>query len=191
MRHAIALVLALACAFAGATARAEGTRFDLREVFPSGSVGSLTITGSFTGELENGRISGISDISLFRDGQAFRGNGSLYTFHFDVKTRSWRPGGYLSLDGSANNIMFIDTDYGAGDSSFVNYFYSVTGLGNAAFQPSYYRYRVPETTHLTVWQAPPAAAGVPEPAAWALLVIGFGALGAAMRHRPARSRQAA
>lgn len=146
----------------------------------------MTITGSFMGELENGRISNFSDIHLFRDGQAFRGNGSLYTFQFDAQSRGWSQGGYLSLDGSANNIMFIDTDYGAGDASFFNYFYSVTGLGNAAFQPSYYRYRVPATTQLTVRQLAPAAAGVPEPSAWALLVVGFGALGSAMRRRGAR-----
>lgn len=182
LRHAIALLLVSACVLAGAPARAASTRFEFREIFPTGSAGSLTITGSFMGEFENGRISKLSDIHLFRDGVAFRGNGALYTFQFDAKRRSWREGGYLSLDGSANNIMFIDTNYGGGDASFYNYFYSVTGLGNAAFQPSFYRYRVPETTRLTVWRQP-AAAGVPEPSAWALLVIGFGALGAAMRVR--------
>lgn len=185
LRHAIALIVTVACAIAGAPAHAESTRFEFREVFPTGSVGSVTITGSFIGELEDGRISGLSDIHLFRDGQAFRGNGALYTLQFDAKTRGWREGGYLSLDGSANNIMFIDTDYGAGDSAFFNYFYSVTGLGNAAFQPSYYRYRVPETTRLAVRRAAVAAA-VPEPSVWALLVLGFGALGAAMRRRPAK-----
>jgi hypothetical protein len=181
----------LACASAGASARAESTRFNFSEVFPTGSVGSLTISGSFMGSLENGRISGLSDVTLFRDGQAFRGSGALYTFQFDAKSRQWREGGYLTLDGSANNIMFIDTNYGAGDASFFNYFYSVTGLGNAAFQPSFYRYRVPQTTQLTVRQAVPVAVGVPEPSAWALLVIGFGALGSAMRRRPATPVRAA
>lgn len=181
LKYAIAILWFLASVFAGASARAESTRFEFRETFPTGSAGSLTITGSFIGEFENGRISNLTDIHLFRDGVAFRGNGVLYTFQFDARRRSWNAGGYLSLDGSANNIMFIDTDYGAGDSSFYNYFYSVTGLGNAAFQPSFYRYRVPETTNLTLWQQ--AAAGVPEPSAWALLVIGFGCLGAAMRGR--------
>lgn len=148
-----------------------------------GSVGGVTITGTFQGDLAGGRITNLSNVSLFRDGRAFRGNGTLYTLQFDFKTRRWQEGGYLSLDGSANNIMFIDTDYGAGDSGFFNYFYSVTGLGNAAFQPSYYRYRVPQTTRMTVIQVPDLAQGVPEPAAWALLVIGFGAAGAAMRRR--------
>jgi hypothetical protein len=186
LRHAIALSVGLACAFAGASARAESAHFEFRELFPTGSVGSVTITGSFNGEIENGRITKLTDIQLYRDGVAYRGSGSLYTFQFDAKSRSWNEGGYLSLDGSANNIMFIDTDYGAGDAGFFNYFYSVTGLGNAAFQPSYYRYKVPQTTQLTVWQQPAVLPSVPEPSAWALLVIGFGALGAAMRRRGTR-----
>lgn len=33
-----------------------------------------------------------------------------------------------------------------------------------------------------------SAAGVPEPAAWALLILGFGAIGAGMRRRPAPMR---
>lgn len=186
MRHAIALSVALACAAAGAQARAQSTRFAFSQFFPTGSAGSLTITGSFTGELQDGRITGLSDVYLYRDGVAFRGNGALYTLQFDARTRSWREGGWLSLDGSANNIMFIDTDYASGDASFFNYFYSVTGLGTAAFQPSYYRYKLPEA-NLSVWRADVAAA-VPEPSAWALLVLGFGTLGAAMRRRHPRRR---
>lgn len=180
LKHPIALALALSCALAGGPTHAASTRFEFREFFPSGSVGSLSISGSFAGELVDGRITGISDVELFRDGNAFRGNGALYTFQFDAKTRSWREGGYLSLDGSDNNIMFIDTDYGSGDAGFFNYFYSVTGLGNSAFQPSYYRYKLPRTSTLTVRQVP-FANPVPEPSAWALLVLGFGVLGRAMR----------
>jgi hypothetical protein len=176
----IALLMAMGCACAAPPAHAA-TQFEFSEIFPTGSAGSMTITGSFTGELENGRIRNLSAVHLYRNGVAFRGNGALYTFQFDFATRRWLEGGYLSLDGSANNIMFIDSNYGSGDSSFFNYFYSVTGLGNAAFQPSYYRYRVPETTQLTVRQQP--AAAVPEPGVWALLVLGYGALGGAMRRR--------
>ncbi|MBX9897792.1 MAG: PEPxxWA-CTERM sorting domain-containing protein [Qipengyuania sp.] len=182
LKYAIALCVALSCAIAAPPVRAQGERFEFRQFFATGSAGSLTITGNFTGELENGRITRISDIYLFRDGVPFRGNGALYTAQFDPKTRRWSQGGYLSLDGSANNIMFVDTDYGGGDAGFFNYFYSVTGIGNATFQPSFYRYRVPQTTQLELWQA---AVAVPEPSAWALLAIGFGALGAAMRRRPA------
>lgn len=167
-------------------AHAERARFAFSEFFATGSAGSLTITGSFTGELQDGRITGLSDVQLFRDGVAFRGNGSLYTLQYDARMRSWREGGWLSLDGSANNIMFIDSDYAGGDSSFYNYFYSVAGLGNAAFLPSYYRYRLADSS-LTVWRADVAA--IPEPSAWALLVLGFGAMGTAMRRGGTGSRR--
>lgn len=173
----------MVCILAGTPARAA-TQFEVRNQFATGSAGAMLFTGHFSGQLNGSRITDLTDIHLFRSGTAFRGNGALYTFEYDFKTRKWREGGYLSLDGSANNIMIIDTDYGAGDYSFFNYFYSVTGLGNAAFQPSFYRYQVPKTTQLTVRQLAAVPAGVPEPSAWALLVLGFGALGAAMRRRP-------
>ena len=143
----------------------------------------MTVTGSFTGDVENGRISNFTDIEVFRNGVAFRGSGALFTAQFDARTRRWREGGYLTLDGSANNVMFVDSNYAQGDSGFFNYFYSVSGIGNAAFLPSHYRYRVADTTQLSVWAAS-AAVTVPEPATWALLLLGFGALGAAMRRRP-------
>lgn len=151
----------------------------------------MTLTGSFEGDMADGRISNLANLNLFRNGASFRGNGALYTFQYDFKTRSWREGGYLSLDGSANNIMIVDTNYGAGDASFFNYFYSVTGLGTAAFTPSHYRYRVAKTTELSVRLAAPVAATVPEPSAWALFVLGFGALGAAMRRRRSALPQSA
>lgn len=182
LKHAIALSVALACACAGASARAAA-QFEFSQFFATGSAGAMTLTGSFEGDMAAGRISNLTNLNLFRNGASFRGNGALFTFQYDFKTRRWHEGGYLSLDGSANNIMIVDTNYGAGDASFFNYFYSVTGLGTAAFTPSYYRYRVAKTTELSVRLAAPVAAPVPEPSAWALLVLGFGALGAAMRRR--------
>lgn len=144
----------------------------------------MSITGSFDGELDGSRIGNLANVSIYRDGVAFRGNGALYTAQFDHAARRWVEGGYLSLDGSDNNIMFIDTDYPNGDAGFFNYFYSVTGIGNAAFQPSFYRYRVPETKEMTV-TFERAVGAVPEPSAWALLILGFGALGAGMRRQAA------
>lgn len=151
----------------------------------------MTITGSFDGELEGARIGNLANISIYRDGVAFRGNGALFTAQFDTRTRQWVEGGYLTLDGSDNNIMFIDTDYASGDAGFFNYFYSVTGIGNAAFQPSFYRYRVPEAKQLAVTVKRAQVGVVPEPAAWALLILGFGAVGAAQRARRSPATQPA
>lgn len=172
----------MACALAGVPAHAEVLRFEFSQFFTTGSVGAMTVTGSFEGELDGTRIGNLSNIHIFRDGIAFRGNGALFTAQFDTAEQRWRKGGYLSLDGSDNNVMFIDTDYPNGDAGFFNYFFSVTGIGNAAFQPSFYRYRVPETKQLTV-KLERAVGAVPEPSAWAALVLGFGVLGAGMRAR--------
>lgn len=182
MRKAIVIAAGLALAFAGPAAGAELARFQFSAFFATGSAGAITLSGTFSGEFENGRITRMTDIRLFRDGQAFRGNGALFTAQFDKRTRRWEQGGYLSLDGGDNNVIFIDTDYAAGDAGFLNYFYSVTGIGNAAFQPSFYRYRAPDTRTLTITRVA-MANGVPEPASWALLIIGFGAIGAALRGR--------
>ena len=183
MKRFAILLAASACLLGTASARAEAATFQFNSFFATGSVGMITMTGTFSGDLQGNRVSNISDVSLFRDGNAFRGNGKLFAFQYDRKKRTWNTGGYLSLDGSDNNIMFIDTDYESGDAGFYNYFYSVTGIGNVAFQPSYYRYLTPQTTQTTVWQTAVAQAGVPEPSAWALLVLGFGTLGAALRRR--------
>ena len=185
----------LACVFAGQSARAELMHFEFSQLFPTGSVGSMTVTGNFNGDLDGTRITNITDIYLYRDGHTFRGNGALYTFQFNKRTRQWEDGGYLSTDGSDNNIIFIDTNYEMGDASFFNFFYSVTGIGNSAFQPSFYRYQTPTTTELHITQEPldpppppPDVGGVPEPSAWGLLIVGFGAIGAALRRRPSTKR---
>lgn len=167
-------------------------QFEFSQFFASGSVGSMTISGSFIGELDGTRVTRMRDIHLFRDGQAFRGNGALYTFQFNRRTRQWEEGGYLDTAGLDTNIIFIDTDYGAGDASFFNFFYSVTGIGTSAFQPSFYRYQSPVTTEMHVTQEPldpppdpgPDVGGVPEPSTWTMLILGFGAIGAGMRRRP-------
>jgi len=161
--------------------RAAIVDFEFVSPFSTGSQGAITIEGTFTGNLEGNIITGISNVSLFRNGTAFRGNGSLFTLQYDAKTRKWSEGGWLSLDGSNNNMMFIDTNYAKGDAGFFNYFLSVNGLGNMTFQPSYYRYREARTDTMRVAVAAPNP--VPEPAAWALLVVGFGLAGSALRRR--------
>lgn len=185
----LALATILFTGFFGA--RAEVADFEFRSFFATGSAGSITIDGTFTGEIVDGRISNITNAHLFRDGKAFRGNGALYTLQYDFQLKQYVSGGYVSLDGSDNNILFIDSDFASGDAGFYNYFYSITGIGNSAFQPSFYRYLVPETRQMTVdfeddGMVPPPPGGgnagaVPEPGIWAMLILGFGAVGGAQR----------
>jgi hypothetical protein len=56
--------------------------------------------------------------------------------------------------------------------------------------PSTVYFRFNETTHLTDFQFSPFAAAVPESSTWAMMLLGFGAIGVAMRRRrrlPARA----
>ncbi len=173
-------MLLAAAALAGAgPAHAEMANFDFSVFYSGGSQGALTVSGGFEANLSNGIITEFSNVSLFRDGKAFRGNGNFFVLQYDFKTRKWIEGGYLSADGKNNNVMFVDSDVANGDARFYNYFYSVTGLGNVFFQPSFYNYRNRDASQLGLQQV----RGVPEPSAWALLIAGFGLVGAAMRRR--------
>lgn len=188
MKRHVSLVILGCFAMAASGARAELVDFRFSSPFASGSNGAIVIEGSFTGNLEGNMITGITNVSLFRDGNAFRGNGSLFTLQYDAKTRKWSEGGWLSLDGSNNNVMFIDTNYAKGDAAFYNYYLSVNGMGNMTFQPSFYRYREARTETMRVAVVAPAP--VPEPGSWALLIGGFGLAGAALRRRHARPARA-
>lgn len=82
------------------------------------------------------------------------------------------------LDGAGNFITF-DDDSGGGLNSLINYTATATGnyfLGVRGFSNSVYSYEL-VVTGLT------ASAGVPEPATWGLMILGFGAVGGAMRRR--------
>ena len=45
----------------------------------------------------------------------------------------------------------------------------------------------PDISHLSFWTVP-SAGGVPEPATWAMMILGFGAVGGAMRGREVKTK---
>jgi hypothetical protein len=162
-----ASIAALACASANAATFNFSEQLD---------VGPL-VTGSFDGTLNGNLITNLSNISVALDGVAF--NGPLYGSSFDGW--DWVSGGAVaSLDGTQNNFLFIDADYPT-VWNYTNYYLSINGgqatnawNGNTGQGGGNYA-----VTHFSATLASPA----PEPASWALMVGGFGAIGGALRSR--------
>jgi hypothetical protein len=163
-----------------ATSGASATTFSFHEAFTGQNSNISTVTGTFDGTLNGNVITDLSNVSVFIDGVAFKGNGSLFTSHRNVNNEDV-VGGIASLDGTQNNFWFTDSDVASGDYLFNNYFFSQTGTGDyAAYYPTdRYGYNVPSGGFTAV----ALGTAAPEPAAWALMVIGFGAVGVALRRK--------
>jgi hypothetical protein len=179
MKNLLALCAAcLTCASANATSF----------LFTDTVAGHL-VTGSFDGTLSGNLITGLSNISVFVDGIGFQGNGSLYAAHHDSGTNWISGGGVASLDGSQNNFLFIDADYPS-SSDYSNYFYSVYFVGSESFDDS--NTDSSGTAGGSHFEASiaagddDAALSAPEPVSWAMMLVGFGAIGGAMRRRTKR-----
>lgn len=123
-------------------------------------------------------------------------SGVNYTFGFDV---------YLPRNG-ANNVNDATFSATVGGLTFANFnasatpattwmHFSSTGTagttGPATFEFAYNSFGIPAKDFVIdrVYFAP--TAGVPEPATWAMMLLGFGGLGAVLRRRRAVSALAA
>ena len=155
---------------------ANATTFDWSETFEGGVV----LTGSFDGTLNGNLITNLSHISVLVDGVAFVGSGSLYASHYD---NGWvSGGGVASLDGSQNNFLFVDVDL-PNDFDYSNFFYSIPGFTDTFITPGGSLGASPPPTNFTARARGQQPAAVPEPAAWMLMVGGFGFVGAGLRQQ--------
>lgn len=97
------------------------------------------------------------------------------------------------FDANADGFFGPETSYSIGDEvRFFNAFLlEFTGTGNILFGQAFGGGTATLGVNLNnVRGAPPLAAAVPEPSNWALLILGFGAAGVAMRRRKAAVRVA-
>ncbi len=96
-----------------------GTEFEYSYTFHTGDVASGTFDGTLTGNL----INNISNTTVTIDGYALTGT----VFDESFSGSGYVDGGStVSIDGTQNNFLFINSDYAAGDFSFTGYFGSIT-----------------------------------------------------------------
>lgn len=157
-----------------------------------GAVVPVTVSGSFDGDLTGNLIGNLRNIAVRLNGVDFVGSGALFAGSFDDDAGTWRDGGaVVSLDGLANNFFLAEARFP--DTADVrNYYYNYTAGGQSVAVDrievgtlhGLYGYTRPDQRNtLTVTQV---TGSVPEPASWALMILGLGVVGAGMRRRPAR-----
>jgi Bacterial pre-peptidase C-terminal domain/PEP-CTERM motif len=176
----------LAAASLAVSVPAHATTFIERE--PNDTLATAQIlahngTINLTGRRESSPTNGFNDFFRF---YAAAGDNII----FRVNTIGAGDPLIRLLDG-LGAVLAQDDDGGGGLNSLINfriattgnYFGALRGFGN-----SVYNYDL-SITGLTA--TPGVGGGVPEPATWAMMIIGFGLVGGAMRRRTTRVSYAA
>lgn len=106
--------------------------------------------------------------------------GQLYNFSFDLQNDGGNPNSANVSFGGTNVLSLTD----ASSFGFTHYSFNVAATSantalNFAFQQNPAYFRLDNISVMAI------AGGVPEPATWGLMILGFGAAGFAMRRRNA------
>jgi hypothetical protein len=187
-----------AAAFVASTmscSAAFATTYDFSYAFGGDGVGN-TVTGSFTGTGPNlNDITVDSVLSMSINGTPV--SGPLYFWSYGGNSPGVNNGGFtlgsaiLSADSSLTDFSFSNSDSSA-NGLYTEYFYVIQpwynsgsvvatqfGYGNDTFINTYNGQYVAANFSVTL-------AGVPEPGAWATMILGLAGLGGALRRRGGR-----
>jgi PEP-CTERM motif len=153
-----------------ASAAQASTIFDYSFTGTDGDV----VKGSFSGTANGNLITNLSNITASLNGAVFSGSGNLFGSSFNSAISNWQSGGAVaSFNGLQNNFLFINTDYPK-NTSFSNYFYSVSNIHNSYAQINSPYNVTSGTTSAANWRV--VAATVPEPSSLILFALGLAAL---------------
>ena len=154
---------------------------------PSPVSGSITINGNsvnFEGDYygvayqSNGNVGSGGSDTIEHSAEDYISDGERYRFHY---VYNYITSGVNDIVATQDYTQPLNYTIQAGDYSSSNfYFYDYSYVTNTY---DHYVYGNFTTDHVTIALA---GAAVPEPAAWALLIAGFGLTGGAMRRRQAR-----
>jgi hypothetical protein len=143
--------------------------------FPAGAP-SQVVTGQFTVAFDDAASVAPTRTGLSVSGFTFSGYDLQYVFS---KSRDWLTvgtnllsSGGCSVAGNANQFCFIISNAST----------KFTPNGNLSYSVS-----TSSTAYASVFTVNRVTAAVPEPAAWAMMILGMGVVGAAMRRRPIRT----
>jgi hypothetical protein len=169
-----------------AFASAHADTFNFSYSFADGQA----ITGSLSGKLKGDLVENISNLHISFGGVDF--TGSLVGGSWDDAAQNWNSaaGAVVSTNAAKNNFIFGDADPQHDYNSINNYFYFVNSqtLGNQAFalncNGDCAQSAFDQPTNNASWSLT-AAAPVPEPGTTAMLLVGLGLVGAAVRRRQA------
>lgn len=180
---------AAAAMLVSAPGLASAATYDFSYSYDPGQV----ITGSFNGTDEGGGLVGdIKNISAQVNGVSFNGPLAAWT-HTSISCSSCysQTGAVASADFFANNFFLTDGDATGSDPSKpqTNWFYIIpwpdsSGIGTQYFQApgTYFNYDN-NPVNPAGWSLVQVAGSVPEPAGWAMMLIGVGLAGAMLRRR--------
>jgi len=174
--------LALSTALALTSFAASAETFNFSYTFNDASV----LTGSLTGVLNGLFIDNVADVQVSLNGNAFTG-APLYAAAWNAVSQSWDNSiaPIISTNGALNNFIFADanvpTDFGVS-----NYFFFTNDSTNGArvFATNLNTTEAALDDSTTVnasWSI--AAAPVPEPETFAMLLAGLGIVGTVIRRR--------
>jgi hypothetical protein len=190
------LSTALVAALAAAGANAQTDHFTFTDTLTDNHGGLHSITGTFDGTLgaDHNLITDLANPDVFVDGHALPFTGHLFVFSISADFSAWELNAVASLDGQHNNFVFGDQDWynnlfntGEGDN-----YGSILGISaNIVDQHDTIFAGGDATRFRAQLVGGPAPTPVPEPASWALMVVGFGMAGLGLRSRRQTVRFAA
>jgi PEP-CTERM motif len=201
--RAVRLILGLTLLASASASADAATMFDFSYAFHdnSGALTGDTITGSFFGVRAGNDVTSISNANASFDGTAL--TGPLFVYSYTPTSPNCGTadcytlgGATVSFNGLDNNFLFIDSPPSPSDhlTSATNYFYIIQPWANGGPGSSTIATQFSSPTSLVeqyngdYFASSFTLSAVPEPTTWALLFLGFGAIGCALR---ARRRDAA
>lgn len=146
--------------------------------------------GTFTGALSSGELEFFTFFATVGDALTIRTNSVSGQFDTGLSLLFDPTGPTLASDAiSSLNLLAEDDDSGGGFLSLINF--TATQTGNFAFAVGGFS-GSSGNFNVSLAGNTGVAAAVPEPGTWAMMLIGFGAIGFGMRRRrPAMITRAA
>lgn len=177
MKTTLKMAIAAAALVTASPALASTTVPDGTCASPSGDTtpNAIACTGYYSGNLFDGNSADTQAIT-----NALAGFGIAYTGNLADYPGASSLGGATdlsSLFGALTGVQVIGIHYGGGSGGGESAFYQID-FGPAPGQPL--MLNLPASSNAYLFGA---AGGVPEPATWAMMLLGFGGIGMTMRRR--------